>query len=155
MFTEPKTWCSNTKCVMTRYFTISPTLKTMCMQRKSKKCVKAKSFIPITEIFNTKIQTNESSKKKMWKSKCKRKDWTDAPGHAFLCDNSPLWSRPTSIQRLTYLGKKKIAGMSIKLYPVGHLLVGSYRILSLTVNLGFLIGSRTSGSNIRPLGVAP
>ena len=45
--------------------------------------------------------------------------------------------------------------MSIKLYPLGHQLVGSHRILSLTVNHGFLIGARTFGSNLRPLGVAP
>ena len=128
----------------------------MCMQRKSRKCVKAKSFIPITEIFNTKIQTNESSKKK----KCENLNAKEKTGLTPRDMHSSVTIRlfdhalPRSNASRTW-EKKKIAGMSIKLYPVGHLLVGSYRILSLTVNLGFLIGSRTSGSNIRPLGVAP
>ena len=51
--------------------------------------------------------------------------------------------RPNASRTWKKKKKKEIAGMSIKLYPIGHLLVGSHRILSLTVTHEFLIGSRT------------
>ena len=44
----------------------------------------------------------------------KKKDWTDAPGHAFLCDNPHLSTHPLLIRRLMHLKKKDIARMSIK-----------------------------------------